>query len=214
MCVCVSGCFCTCGVAWQSSRFEDHPKICCIPQGSWWKGPCTNMQGARTEKQNEGTRGGNIFSCVACVSAGSPLLKSLSPLPKLSLQGIWMNLCALQHLPTGSRRRKNTDLRFFLALPGVCVALFPEGYSPQKTIQASPLTPQNIVYCIIWSLCGAAANSFILPTKMNNFPFWHCATLCRVYRTHAVQYRQCSDDKLLFWGPSEPTTERHLLSAL
>lgn len=98
--------------AWQSSRFEDHPEIWRIPRGARRKGLAQICMKEPRLKNKRQEQEGNIFSCAACVSVGSPLLKCLSRLFKAFATGNLNELCALQHLPTGSRRRKNTDLRF------------------------------------------------------------------------------------------------------
>lgn len=56
---------------------------------------------------------GNIFSCVASVSIGRPLLGCLSTFTAFAT-GNLNEQCVLQHLPEENMGRKNTDLRFYL----------------------------------------------------------------------------------------------------
>jgi len=67
---------------WQISRFEDHLKIWCIPQGTRRKGLVLICMTELRLKNKSMEQEGNIFSCVARVSVGSPLLKFLFQLSK------------------------------------------------------------------------------------------------------------------------------------
>lgn len=147
------------------------------------KGAFINLHdGARAEKtKTKGRNRGNILSCVAYVSVCGPLLKCLSWLSKLLLQGIWMPYNNFQQRAGGGKHWSE----FLLGVWGTSYSSFPVRFLPLKTKQALPLTEHNMVHCIIWSHCGSAANTFFLLTKMNSFYFWHCVTLWRVCRIHA-----------------------------
>lgn len=114
--LCVYLCICVYARVWQSSRFEDHPKIWRIPQGTRRKGLvliCMKEPRLKTKRRN-------IFSCVARVSVGSPLLTCLSRLSKLWLQGIWMNCVPYNTFPQGAGGGK-TLIWGFQSLLGVSV---------------------------------------------------------------------------------------------
>lgn len=91
LCVCVRLHVCVHAGVWQSSRFEDHPKIWRVPQGTLRKGLVQICMKEPILKNKRQEQEENIFSGASCVSAGSPLLKCLARLSKLFLQGIWTN---------------------------------------------------------------------------------------------------------------------------
>lgn len=106
--LCVHLCICVQAEVWLSSRLEDHPQIWLIPQGTWRKGRVQICMKEPRMKNKRQEQEGNIFSCVACVSVGSPLLKCLSRLSKLLLLGIWLNCVPYNTFPQGGRGKTCT----------------------------------------------------------------------------------------------------------
>lgn len=87
--------------------------------GNLTKRSCTNLhEGAKAQNKKEE----HILLCCLCIR-----WQSLAEMPVLTFKafatGNLNELCALQHLPTGSRRRKNTDLRFSAFTWCVCNTL-------------------------------------------------------------------------------------------
>lgn len=87
---------------WRSPRNMAHST------GNLTKRSRTNLhEGAKAENKKEE----HILLCCSCIC-----WRSLAEMPVSTLKafatGNLNELCALQHFPTGCRRRKNTDLRF------------------------------------------------------------------------------------------------------
>lgn len=139
--MCVSLHICVHARVWQSSKLEDHPQICYIPQGNSRKGLVQICMKEPRLKNKRQEQEGDIFSRAACVSVRSPLLKCLFSTFKAFATGNLNELCALQHVPTESRGRKNTDLKF---------AAFPVRFfnSENYTSVTSHSTEHSLLYYI------------------------------------------------------------------
>lgn len=126
-----------------------------------------------TLKNKRQEQEGNIFSCVASVSIGRPLLVVFL-LSKLLLQGIWTN-------SVPSRGEHGEEKHWSEILPGVrvtsCSSVPVRSHPPPfRKLHKHHLSQHRVVYSIMWRLCGAAAHTFVLLTKINNFLFWQWVT--------------------------------------
>lgn len=138
--------------------------------GKLTKRSCTNLhEGAKAENK-AGARGEHILLCYLLLAA--PCWNAFLEFQNFCYWEFEWTVC----LTTPSHREQDEEKHWSeVSACTWCVSNIPQLFSwkvihLRKTTQASPLTAQNIVYCIIWSLCGAVANTFILLTKINSSP--------------------------------------------
>lgn len=124
------GSLCVCVCVWQPSTFEDHPEIWCIPQGSKQKG-VQNLHGKNKNMEQEGTYS-PVLPASVCVCVVAILSEKSFSTFKVCATGNLNKRRALQYLPTGGGRRKNTDLKFS-ACTWLCNILQLFSCSPHKT---------------------------------------------------------------------------------